>query len=256
MKLAVTGKGGVGKTTISALLAKALQDSGRRVLAIDVDPDSNLLAGLGYSQPESVTPLVQLKDLIEERTGVKPGTIGGLFKMNPRVDDIPDQFSVDIAGIKVLVAGAVKKGGSGCYCPENALVRALGSHLLLDKDMALVLDMYAGVEHLGRGTIAAVDRLLVVVEPGRRSVETAGRIKTMAEDLGLDQISAVGNKIRSEADKALLKEALSPIEFVGFVPGEETLREAELRGRSVAGASRSADKAAAEMVAILEKITG
>ena len=129
MKLAVTGKGGVGKTTVAALLAYGLQKHGHEVIAIDADPDSNLLACLGYSEPETVCPLVELKSLIEERTGVKPGTTGGMFRLNPFVDDIPESYAVTVNGVKVLVAGAVKKGGSGCYCPENSLLRALVSHL-------------------------------------------------------------------------------------------------------------------------------
>lgn len=248
MKLAVSGKGGVGKTTISALLASGLHAAGNKVIAIDVDPDSNLPACMGYPNPESVRPLVELKDLIEERTGVKPGTTGGMFKLNPRVDDIPEKYAIDVNGVKVLVAGAVKKGGSGCYCPENAFVRTLVSHLLLDKDTALVLDMEAGVEHLGRGTIKAVDSLLVVVEPGRRSVETALRIKKLAQDIGLKQICAIGNKIRSESEEALLKKALGDIEFAGFVPYDEALRDAELSGRPAAGASQSVDYAISEIV--------
>lgn len=248
MKLAVTGKGGVGKTTISALISKALHASGHKVVAIDVDPDSNLLACMGYKHPESVKPLVELKDLIEERTGVKPGTIGSIFRLNPQVDDIPAKYTVNINGIKVLVAGAVKKGGAGCYCPENAFVRALVSHLLLDKDTSLVLDMEAGVEHLSRGTIEAVDKLLVVVEPGRRSVETALRIKKMAEEIGLKQISVIGNKIRSQNDEALLKESLSEIEFAGFVSYDESLRDAELNSKPVAGVSQSVDKVISEII--------
>jgi CO dehydrogenase maturation factor len=253
MKLAVTGKGGVGKTTVSALLASSLRAGGRQVVAIDADPDSNLLACLGYPHPERVKPLVELKDLIEKRTGVKPGTVGGMFRMNPRVDDIPARYAVDLGGLKVLVAGAVKKGGAGCYCPENALVRALVAYLLLDDQTDLVLDMEAGVEHLGRGTAGAVDRLLVVVEPGKRSVETALRIEKMASDLKLERIGAVGNKIRSWKDKTLLKHSLPGIDFAGFVPYDEKLFKAELAGRSVYGASRAADKAAGEIVEILSR---
>lgn len=248
MKLAITGKGGVGKTTISALLSSALQAAGYNVLAIDADPDSNLLACMGYSHPESVPPLVELKELIEEKTGVKPGTTGGMFRINPDVSDIPDKYAVDIGGIRVLVAGGVKKGGAGCYCPENALVRALVAHLLMDKDTALVLDMEAGVEHLGRGTIEAVDKLLVVVEPGRRSVETALRIRKMAAEIGLKQISAIGNKIRSTADKTFLKKSLKDMTFAGFVPYDESLLEAEINGKPAAGASERADKAISEIV--------
>ncbi len=253
MKFAVTGKGGVGKTTVSALIANSLNVGGRRVVAIDADPDSNLLACLGYPHPERVKPLVELKDLIEKRTGVKPGTVGGMFKMNPRVDDIPAKYAVDIGGIKVLVAGAVKKGGAGCYCPENAFVRALVSYLLLDDNTDLVLDMEAGVEHLGRGTTSAVDRLLVVVEPGKRSVETALRIKKMAFDLKLKRVCAVGNKIRSLKDKNMLKHSLAGIDFAGFIPYNKQLVQAELEGRSVYGTSRAVDNAVGKIVRILSQ---
>jgi len=251
VKLAVTGKGGVGKTTVSALLASALHAAGHGVIAIDADPDANLLACMGYPEPESVRPLVELKDLIEERTGVKPGTVGAMFKMNPRVDDLPEKCAVDFNGIKVLVAGAVKKGGSGCYCPENALVRTLVGHLLLGKDAALVVDMEAGVEHLSRGTVESVDRLLVVVEPGRRSVETALRIRGLAADLGLSQISAVGSKIRSAEDEALLRESLAELAFAGFIPYDDEIKKAEIEKKPVAGASPQADTAAAKIVEVL-----
>lgn len=248
MKLAITGKGGVGKTTISALVASVLQASGQDVYAIDADPDSNLLACMGYPDPDSVPPLVELKDLIEERMGVEPGTTGGMFRLNPEVGDIPEKYGVDVDGVRVLVAGAVKKGGSGCYCPENALLRALISHMLLDGGSSLVLDMEAGVEHLGRGTLEAIDRLLIVVEPGRRSVETALRIRNMAADIGLKQIGLVGNKIRSEKDKMFLKDHVGNMEFAGFVPYDEALHQAELDGKSVVGTSEKAEKAVLEIV--------
>ena len=253
MKFAMTGKGGVGKTTLSALIANSLHAAGRRVVAIDTDSDSNLLACLGYPNPERVKPLVELKDLIGKRTGVKPGTVGGMFRMNPRVDDIPERYAVDIGGIKVLVAGAVKKGGVGCYCPENAFVRTLVSYLLLDNNTDLILDMEAGVEHLGRGTASAVDWLLVVVEPGKRSVETALRIKKMASDLKLKRICAVGNKVRSVKDKNLLKCSLSGIDFAGFIPYDTQFIKAELEGRNVYGVSRAVDNAVGEIVRILSR---
>jgi len=254
-KLAVTGKGGVGKTTLSALLAKALQKAGRQVLAIDADPNSNLLACMGYPQPQSVRPLVELKGLIAERTGAEPGTIGGMFKLNPRVEDIPDKYAVDADGVKVLVAGAVKQGGSGCYCPENAFLRALVSHLLLDPQAALILDMEAGIEHLSRGTVEDVDRLLIVVEPSRRSIETAERIHALARELGLHHIGVIGNKVRSDDDRTYLREALSDLEFIGFMPYDEQLHEAERAGRPAGGASQSADALAAKMVRAIERTT-
>jgi CO dehydrogenase maturation factor len=253
IKLAVTGKGGVGKTTISALLAKALQQAGRTVLAIDADPNATLLACMGHPQPESLRPLVELKGLIAERTGVEPGTSGGFFKINPRVEDIPEKYAVDVAGIKVLVAGGVKHGGAGCYCPENAFVRALVSHLLLEKQTALVLDMEAGIEHLSRGTVEDVDQLLIVVDPSRASIETARRINALAQDLGLHHIGVIGNKVRSDVEKDFLRQALSDIEFIGFVPYDDRLREAELAGKPAASASQSAEKAIAKIVRRLEE---
>jgi CO dehydrogenase maturation factor len=253
MKLAVTGKGGVGKTTVSALLAAALHKRGLNVIAIDADPDSNLAATMGYAHADAIRPLVELKELIEERTGVKPGTTGGMFRLNPFVADIPEKYAVEIGGVKVLVAGAVKKGGSGCYCPENSLLRALVSHLFIEPDTALVLDMEAGIEHLSRGTIRSVDRLLVVVEPGRRSVETAVRIETLAADVGLKQLSLIGNKIRSKQDETFLRGLLPGLEFAGFLPEDELVRAAEAARRPVWGASAAMQEAIERTVSVLEK---
>lgn len=255
MKLAVTGKGGVGKTTISALIAHAFKSSGHSVVAIDCDPDSNLLACMGYPHPEEVKPLVELHALIEEKMGVKPGTTGGMFRLNPFVEDIPDRYAITIDGIRVLVAGAVKKGGTGCYCPENSLVRALISHLLVDDKTDLVLDMEAGVEHLSRGTIKTVDSLLIVVEPGLRSVETAFRVKDMATDLGLTRILAIGNKIRGETDVDFLRQAMKGIELVGFLPYENRIRENEIAKRSVASAGEQVTATIQNVVRLIEKRT-
>lgn len=234
MKLAITGKGGVGKTTTCALLAKALHSSGHAVAAIDCDPDSNLAACMGHPHPETLQPLVGLKDLIEEKMGVLPGTTGGMFRLNPFVEDIPDRYAVDIGGIRVLVAGAVKKGGAGCYCPENALIRALIAHLLTDRKTDLILDMEAGVEHLSRGTVCNVDALLVVADPSLRAVETVARIRELAGQLGLRQVYGVGNKIRSEKDVRFLTDALPGLVFAGFLPHDDALRDAENSRQSVA----------------------
>ncbi len=245
MKLAVTGKGGVGKTTLAALLACGLRDRGRDVIAIDADPDSNLLASMGYPEPESVKPLVELKAMIEERTGVKPGTTGGLFRLNPFVADLPDKYGVSVDGIRVLVAGAVKKGGSGCYCPENAMLRALVSHLLLDEGNALILDMEAGVEHLGRGVVRAIDQLLVVVNPGQRSIETARRVRDLAADIGLTQVGVIANRIRTPDDEAFVRDGLPELPVLGVLPDDDTLLAADRAGRAVtdcgAGIKRALD---------------
>jgi CO dehydrogenase maturation factor len=217
MKLAITGKGGVGKTTLAAGLALAFAGDGKRVIAIDADPDSNLAATLGFPEPDKIVPLVEMKELIAQRTEVAPETMGGYFKLNPKVDDIPDRFSIEHEGIKLLLMGRVKKGGSGCFCPENAFLKALLSHLFFSRDEIVILDMEAGIEHLGRGTAAGVDGLIVVVEPTMRSIETAFRIKSLAEDLKIQKVFLVGNKIRDDEDIDFIKDRASGFEILGFI---------------------------------------
>ncbi|MFQ5867173.1 MAG: AAA family ATPase [bacterium] len=217
MKLAITGKGGVGKTTLVAGLALSFTQDGKKVIAIDADPDSNLAATLGFPEPEKIVPLVEMKQLIEERTGVEPGTMGGYFKLNPRVDDIPDKFSREHQGIKVLLMGRVKKGGSGCFCPENAFLRAILSHLFFSREDVVILDMEAGIEHLGRGTAEGVDSLIVVVEPSMRSIETALRIKSLAGDLKIERVFVVGNKVRGREDIDFIRKNISDFEILGFI---------------------------------------
>jgi len=232
MKLAVSGKGGVGKTTFSALLIRTLNDQGKRVLAIDADPDANLAAALGIPDAEKIVPIAEMKELIFERTEAKPGTVGGFFKLNPKVDDLPDSLSAKLDNIKLMRLGGVKKGGGGCICPESTLLRALMLHIVLARDEVVVMDMEAGIEHLGRATASAVDKLIVVVEPGRRSMDTAGHIKKLASEIGLKNIGLVGNKIRGQKDEEFLKKHLSDFEFLGFIRQDEALIEADLDGVS------------------------
>lgn len=232
MKLAVSGKGGVGKTTFSALLIRMLNEEGKHVLAIDADPDANLAAAVGIAGADKITPIAEMKELIFERTGAKPGTIGGFFKLNPKVDDLPDALSAKLGNIKLMRLGGVKKGGSGCICPESTLLKALVMHVTLARDEVVVMDMEAGIEHLGRATATAVDKLLVVVEPGRRSIDTAGHIKKLASEIGLNQIGVIGNKIRSDKDKAFLEKHLPDFELLGFLPYDDELIEADLNGIS------------------------
>ncbi len=232
IKLAITGKGGVGKTTVCALLARAFADAGRRVLAVDADPNATLAACLGFPDSEAVRPINEMSELIEERTGVKPGSQGAMFKLNPRVDDIPDRFSARHDGISLLRMGTIKNGGTGCYCPENAFLKSLVSHLLLSEQDTLIMDMEAGVENLGRGTVKAVDRLLIVVEPSRQSVETAERIHRLAGDIGLTRIGVVGNKSRNEKEKEFIATSVAPMPVLAVVPYDEGLRMSELEGRA------------------------
>ena len=232
MKLAVSGKGGVGKTTFAALLIRTLNEEGKRVLAIDADPDANLAAGLGIADADKIIPIADMEELVFERTGAKPGSIGGYFKLNPKVDDLPDAVSVKMDNIKLMRLGGIKKGGAGCICPESALLRALVMHIVLARDEVVVMDMEAGIEHLGRATAKAVDKLIVVVEPGRRSIDTAEHIRKLAGEIGLKRIAVVGNKVRSDNDESFLKTHLNDFDFLGFLPYDEALIEADLNGVS------------------------
>jgi len=235
LKLAITGKGGVGKTTRAALLAHEFAQRGQQVLAIDADPATGLAAACGVPPDEAaaITPVADMEDLIYERTGARKGEIGGFFKLNPRVDDIPDRFAVSSDGIRILTMGTVKTGGTGCLCPENALLRSLVTHLLLRRDEVLILDMEAGVEHLGRGTASAVDAFIVVVEPGRRSIQTAHTIYALAQDLAIDKVYAVGNKVQSEADEAFIQEQLPGFRLLGYLRSDPMAIESDRRGKAV-----------------------
>jgi CO dehydrogenase maturation factor len=242
MKIAISGKGGVGKTLLAAFLSQIFAESGYSVIAIDADPDANLAATLGFPNPEAITPISELSDLIEERVGVRPGQSGAFFKLNPKVDDLPENYSAKLDGIRIMSMGRIKRGGTGCYCPEGALLQALLSHLLLQRDEVVILDMEAGIEHLSRGTVKAVDKLIIVVEPGRRSLETAQTINKLAQDLGLHKIAVVGNKIRNESDREFITSNLPDLEVLGFIPFDSAITEADLANRSLFTASPRTNK--------------
>jgi CO dehydrogenase maturation factor len=225
MKLAITGKGGVGKTTLSTLLTRVFLEEGKKVLAIDADPDANLAAALGFAEPEKIVPMAQMKELIEERTGAKVGTMGSMFKLNPKVDDIPEKYFARKGNVKFMRMGGIQGGGQGCACPENTFLKTLLDHLLLERDEVVILDMEAGIEHLGRGTARAVDALIIVVEPGRRSIETALRIGDLAADLSLRKLYVVGSKIRKESDWEYVKEGLPGFVVLGYIPYDEGILE-------------------------------
>jgi CO dehydrogenase maturation factor len=232
LKIAIGGKGGVGKTTVSALLARTLAaDSNNKVIAIDADPVSNLAAGLGIDERDPITPIAELRELIAERTGAEPGTMGGFFTLNPKVDDIPDRFSRERDRVKLLVMGTVQHGGSGCICPEATILKALMNHLVLFRDDIVLMDMEAGVEHLGRATSASVDALVIVVNPGSRSRVAADKIKKLGLDLGIKRIVILGNRVRDEEDKALIQSTLSDFEIIGYLPEDEEIITADRGGR-------------------------
>jgi CO dehydrogenase maturation factor len=254
LKFAVSGKGGVGKTTVAGILARLFGKEGKNVLVIDADPDSNMASAIGIPKEkrEGIVPLSQMFDLIEERTGARPGqAYGGMFKLNPKVDDLVEKFGiVGEDGVKLLVLGTINQGGGGCFCPENALLKALIKHLLL-KEEILIMDMEAGVEHLGRGTAKNVDVLIIVVEPGMRSIETAGRIKSLAKDIEIQNIVAVLNKFTGEEEKELIENELKNLDIplVGVIPYSKGVVEADLKGISPLDVKENQD-----MVAELSKL--
>jgi CO dehydrogenase maturation factor len=231
LKLAVSGKGGVGKTTVAALIARILAAEGKRVLAIDADPVANLAAALGISEDPPITPIVELRELIAERTGTQPGQYGGIFKLNPQVDDLPERFSRERDGVRLLVTGTISEGGSGCFCPESAVLRSLMQHLILYRDDALVMDMEAGVEHIGRATTRAVDRLIIVVDPGVRSQIAARRIRRLAADIGLQRVSIVANRVRNAEERASIERNLADFDILGAIPFDDRIAAADREGR-------------------------
>lgn len=235
MKIAVTGKGGTGKTTISSMLAHYFNDQGYKVLAVDADPDANLAFAVGLTEKESssLTPISEQRILIKERTGAKPMQFGQLFKLNPKVDDIPDTFCTDFNGIKLLIMGAVRKGGGGCACPENVLLRSLLSEIILHRHEAVIVDMEAGIEHLGRGTGRSLDIMLIVVEPGRMSLGTARTIIKLAGDIGIHSYGIVGNKIRNDEDIRMISDNFPSNRIMGMISWEDRIREAEYHRRPI-----------------------
>jgi CO dehydrogenase maturation factor len=235
MKLAVSGKGGVGKSTLAAALALLMARRGWKVLALDADPDANLAATLGLPEVKrnQIIPISRQVDLIEKRTGAKVKQYGQLFKLNPEVSDIADSYATLHEGVSLLVLGAVEQGGSGCACPENVLIRALVTDLILYKNEALVMDMEAGIEHLGRATANGVDAMMVVIEPGLQSIECARRIEKLSRDIGVRNIHFVANKVNGNQDEAFIEKAFPERHLLGMIPYCESIRQNDWNGRSV-----------------------
>lgn len=237
MKIAVTGKGGTGKTTIAGVLAHLFKDDGHSVLAVDADPDANLASALGIppEQATAIVPISHMRELIRERTGADPDRFGQMFKMNPVVSDIPDAYSIDSGGIRLLVMGAVQKGGKGCACAENVLLQSLLSEIVLNRDEVVIVDMEAGIEHLGRATCRAVDEMLIIVEPGTRSIETASRIMRLAKDIGIESFAVVGNKVRTDAQAEWLLGQFPENQLIGMIPYSEVISKADLEQKPLVG---------------------
>ncbi len=216
----------MGKTTLCALLAKEAVSRGYRVLAVDADPNPTLAAALGFSK--EIKPLAEWRELIEERLG----SLEGFFRLNPKVDDIPERFAIEKDGIKLLVMGPIRQGGEGCACPQNTFLKNLLQHIVLERDELVLLDLEAGLEPLGRATAGGVDALLIVVEPDAASLTTANRIRRLAQDLGLKQICAVANKVREPADSEYIKRDMhTEIALLGSLPHSEAIRRAGRQNR-------------------------
>jgi CO dehydrogenase maturation factor len=246
MKIAISGKGGVGKSALTSLLCQAFRDSGKKVFAIDADPDSNLAVNLGFPPDLSITPLSEMHELIHERTGAAPGGPTVFFTLNPRVDDIPDRFAVEHDGIRLMIMGTVRRGGSGCACPEHVIVKEFLRHLLVERDEFVLLDTSAGIEHFSRGTAQYVDVLLVVVQATSASIQTFHRIKSMAADLKIGVVQAVANRIRTPADLERIR-CETGVDPIGIVPESGDLMD--YHGAAAQGAVRDA------IVSLIERIT-
>ena len=250
MKLAVSGKGGTGKTTLVALLARTLADAGRPVIAVDADPDANLASALGLSPEEAPEPISQMRALIQERTGSKGG-YGTYFKINPDVRDLPGKLSRDVAGVRLLTLGGVATGGGGCICPESALLKALVTHLLLRPSEVVILDMEAGIEHLGRATAQAVSMMIITVEPGLQSMQTAQSVRRLAAEIHIPRLGVVINKVPPEMDLALLIPHLAGLPLLGTLSFDAQIARADLEGRSP---FTGRDPQAAEIRTILDNV--
>jgi CO dehydrogenase maturation factor len=255
MKIAVTGKGGVGKTTFASTLARLYAKEGKKVLAVDVDPDANLGLALGFSEEEleSITSISKMTKLIEERTGASSSGLSKFFSINPKVDDIPEKFAKEINGVKLLVLGTVETANSGCVCPEHVMLKRIISHLILKEDDVVILDMEAGLEHLARGTTEKMDQFIVVIEPGARSVQTYKNVKRLAKDLGIETVRVVANKVRNEKDEEFVKSKIPAEDLLGFVHYDEDVIDADRQGSSPYDCSKGAADEVGSIKAKIDK---
>jgi CO dehydrogenase maturation factor len=255
MKIAITGKGGVGKTTVTALWGSLFAAEGHPVFLIDADPDANLASAFGLPPEAHPRPLVALKELIHERTGADPDKVGQYFRLNPHVGDLPDAYAVGVAGMRVLVLGGIRGGGKGCACPQGTFLKAMMRHLMLERTEVLLVDMEAGLEFLGRASVMGTDILVTVVEPGRRSLETAEAIARMGREIGIRRFAAVLNKVTDPSQVEIVRAGLpAGMELLAHLPYSPALQQADLEGRSVLGVDPEVEKLLAEAKRQLESL--
>lgn len=251
MKIAVTGKGGVGKTTFAATLARLYAEEGRKVLAADVDPDANLGLALGFSEEvlDSIVPISKMRKLVEERTGASDDN--KFYKLNPKVDDIPDTYGKTCNGVKLLVLGTVETGGGGCVCPEHVMLKRILNNMVLHRNDVVIMDMEAGLEHMGRGTTEGMDQFIVVIEPGARSIQTYKNVKRLAKDLGVKQVRVVANKVRGTEDEEFIKNKIPAEDLLGFIHYNQEVIDADRQGMSPYDVSKTATD---EIIKIKDRI--
>ena len=252
MKIAISGKGGVGKTTIMALLAKHAQKHFNEVLVIDADSSPHMAQTLGIENPESISAISEMKDLLVERSGKVEGS--PFYNINPKIDDLPDRFMIEKDGIKLMILGAIQTGDKGCACAENTVLKRLLTKLLLQTDQAILLDMEAGVEHLGRGTIASVDHLLIVVIPSKSSIRTAHKITKLAADVGITNVSYIGNCIVDHTDQNFIEDQLGSTLLACFEDSQE-VRLAERKGTPITYLAEQYNKTLESLIVKLKSQT-
>ncbi|HUS71487.1 MAG TPA: ArsA-related P-loop ATPase [Sedimentisphaerales bacterium] len=232
-KIAIGGKGGVGKTTVCAVWAQLFAQDGFDVLAIDADPTTNLASAFGISSEQNPEPLIKMKQLIGERTGTGKDAIGAYFKLNPKVSDLPQKHWIEVDGVKLLVLGAITQAGAGCACPEGTFLKALLTHTMLQRQEMVLVDLAAGVEFMGRASVQGVDAFVVVVEPGGRSIETANNVAKMARELGIKNVAAIANKITQNTQTDVIQSQLKDVALLGNLRYNPAVQEADLEFRPV-----------------------